>query len=203
VLRKVLGESFAGTIVSDFFSAYVKYANRLQQFCLAHLIRDIKFLTTLPDPAEQAYGTVLLNHFKWLFHFWHQRGKIPKERYDPLMKKLRDRIFVLAERENLPKNSERLAKRLRKHDRAMFRFLFDVTVSPTNNLAEQSIRHSVIDQRLTQGSRSEWGRKWNERIFTVVGTCHKQGRSAWQFIQDAITAHYFHKPTPSLLTLGA
>jgi transposase len=116
---------------------------------------------------------------------------------------LRDRILALAERENLPKNSERLAKRLRKHDYAMFRFLFDVNVSPTNNLAEQSIRHSVIDQRLTQGSRSEWGRKWNERIFTVVGTYRKQGRSAWQFIQDAINAHYFYTPTPSLVPLGA
>ena len=79
MLRNVLGESFSGTIVSDFFSAYVKYANGLGQFCLAHLIRDIKFLTTLPDPAEQAYGSVLLNPFKWLFHFWHQREKIPKE----------------------------------------------------------------------------------------------------------------------------
>jgi transposase len=48
VLEDVLGKTYGGTIVSDFFSAYVKYANRLQQFCLAHLIRDIKFLTTLP-----------------------------------------------------------------------------------------------------------------------------------------------------------
>jgi len=45
-----LGKAYSGTIVSDFFSAYVKYANRLQQFCLAHLIRDIKCLATLPEP---------------------------------------------------------------------------------------------------------------------------------------------------------
>ena len=26
------------------------------QFCLAHLIRDVKYLTTLPDPRDRAYG---------------------------------------------------------------------------------------------------------------------------------------------------
>ncbi|MCK4786392.1 MAG: transposase [Desulfobacteraceae bacterium] len=60
VLEEVLGKAYSGTIVSDFFSAYVKYANRLQQFCLAHLIRDIKFLTTLPDEADKRFGERLL-----------------------------------------------------------------------------------------------------------------------------------------------
>ena len=30
VLRDILGETYNGTIVSDFFSAYVKYANKIQ-----------------------------------------------------------------------------------------------------------------------------------------------------------------------------
>ena len=60
VLKKVLGETFKGTLISDFFSAYIKYASALQQFCLAHLIRDIKFLTTLPDQANQQFGIRLL-----------------------------------------------------------------------------------------------------------------------------------------------
>jgi len=199
VLRTVLGETYRGTIVSDFFSAYVKYANLLQQFCLAHLIRENKFIAELPDPFERAFGRTLLLQFKRLFHFWHLRETIPKDRFDRLMQKIQNRIFALAERENLPKHSARLAKRLRKHDCALFRFLFDPAVSPTNNLAEQSIRHSVLNRRLTQGSRSLWGRQWNERIFTVIGTCRKQGRSAWQFLQETVSAHYFHTQRPSLI----
>lgn len=199
VLRTILGETYRGTIVSDFFSAYVKYANGLQQFCLAHLIRDIKFLAELPDLAEQVFGKALLSQFRRLFHFWHLRETIPKARFDRVMDKIRNRIFALADREDLPKQSLRLAKRIRKHDGALFRFLFDTRVPPTNNAAEQSIRHSVLNQRLTQGSRSPWGRQWNERIFTVIGTCRKQGRSTWQFLQDALSAHYFHTPMPSLI----
>ena len=199
VLREVLGEVYGGTLVSDFFSAYVKYANRLQQFCLAHLIRDIKFLTTLPDENEQRFGRVLLLQFKRLFHFWHLRQKIPKDRYDRLMLGLKTRILRMAAGDHLPPKSTTLAKRFNKHGESIFRFLFDPAVPPTNNTGEQGIRGSVIDRRITQGSRSLMGRQWNARIWTVLGTCRKQGRSAWWFIQEALNAHHFSGPVPSLV----
>lgn len=204
VLEEILGETYGGTIVSDFFSAYVKYANALQQFCLAHLIRDIKFLTTLPDEVDKRFGERLLIEFKRLFHFWHLREKIPKDRFDRVMFRIKDRVLRLAEpcACGQPCKSTTLARRLVKHGDAIFRFLFDAAVPPTNNAGEQSIRGPVIDRRITQGSRSLMGRQWNARIWTVLGTCRKQGRSAWQFLQNALSAHYFQTPTPSLLPQG-
>ena len=201
VLQSVLGETYSGTIISDFFSAYVKYANRLQQFCLAHLIRDIKFLTTLPGEADKRFGERLLIDFKRLFHFWHLREKIPKERFDRVMLRIKDRVLRLAEPCALGERSKgrTLARRLVKHGDAIFRFLFDPAVPPTNNAAERGIRTAVIDRRITQGSRSPMGREWNARIWTVLGTCRKQGRSAWQFLQNALSAHHFQMPAPSLL----
>ncbi len=44
----------------DYFPAYRRYHREFGvtlQFCLAHLIRDVKFLTTLPDVRVQTYGT--------------------------------------------------------------------------------------------------------------------------------------------------
>jgi len=199
VLQEILGQTYDGTIVSDFFSAYVKYANALQQFCLAHLIRDIKFLTTLPNKNERAFGDTLLIQFKKLFHIWHLRDKIPRDRFDRRMLRIKRRILVLVDQGNLSPKSATLAKRLRKHNAAIFRFLFDPAVPPTNNAAERSIRGSVIDRRITQGSRSAMGRQWNGRIWTALDTCRKQSRSAWQFLQTALSAHYFQSPAPSLL----
>jgi transposase len=199
VLQEILGETYGGTIVSDFFSAYVKYANKLQQFCLAHLIRDIKFLITLPDQNDKNFGEALLLQFKNLFRFWHQRDNIPREQFDRRMRRIKKRVLALAQQENLPAPSATLAQRLRKHDAAIFRFLFDPAVPPTNNGGEQSMRQLVIDRRITQGRRSLMGRQWNARIWTVLDTCRKQGRSAWQFLQNALSAYYFHTPTPSLL----
>jgi len=202
VLKEVLGETFGGTIVSDFFSAYIKYANRLQQFCLAHLIRDIKFLTTLPGEVDKRFGQRLLIEFKRLFHLWHLREKIPRDRFDRIMFRIRDRMLALAKvraDDGEPSKSRTLARRFVKHGKPIFRFLLDWSVSPTNNAAEQCVRTAVIDRRITQGSRSKMGREWNARIWTVLDTCRKQGRPAWQFLQDALSAHHYQTPAPSLL----
>ena len=202
VLEEILGKTYGGTIISDFYGAYIKYANQLQQFCLAHLIRDIKFLTTLPDDTDKQFGKLMLIEFKRLFHVWHLRKKIPKDRFDRIMFRIQSRVMTLAKAradDNERTKSRTLARRFVKHGDSMFLFLLDWSVSPTNNAAERCVRPAVMSRRITQGSRSQMGREWNARIWTVLGTCRKQSRSAWQFLQDALSAHHFQTPAPSLL----
>ena len=110
----------------------------------------------------------------------------------------KEQFYIQRIAELLKVNAE-LAKRFRKHSDAIFRFLFDSVVPPTNNGGEQSIRQLVIDRKITQCSRSEMGIQWNGRIWTVLDTCRKQGRSNWQFLQNAISAYYFQTSIPSLL----
>jgi transposase len=57
----------------------------------------------------------------------------------------------------------------------------------------------VIDRRITQGTRGETGRRWCERIWTVLATCTQQGRSAFEFLYDSIVAYFTKQPFPSLL----
>ena len=203
VLKKVLGESFLGAVISDFFSAYVKFANQIQQFCLAHLIRDIKFLMMLPAAAENQFGKRLLIKFKTLFWLWHKREQIPKDRWEKLMQRVMAGIKAIVAVPLLPPHTQRLAKRLHKHWDAIFCFVFWPAIEPTNNIAERAIRALVMDRTVTQGSRSEWGRQWSARIWTVLSTCRKQNRSAWCFINDALQAHYFNAVYPSLIPVTA
>ena len=72
-------------------------------------------------------------------------------------------------------------------------------MEPTNNLAEQAIRFVVIDRHITQGTRSEGGRQWSERIWTVIATCVQQGKSVYEFLCTAIQAWFANEPAPSLL----
>ena len=58
-----------------------------------------------------------------------------------------------------------------------FRFLLGDGVEPTNNHSEQQIRHVVIDRRITQGTRSEAGQRYHERMWTAVATCKKQNKN--------------------------
>ena len=160
VLLDVLGEEFDGVLGCDYFSAYHKYMtdfNITVQFCIAHLIRDIKFLTGLPDAETRAYGT-----------------RLKREAFN-------------------------MAKRFRENGKAYFEFITTPGIGPTNNLAEQAVRFVVIDRRITQGTRGEKGRETCERLWTVVGTCAMQGRSAFEFILAAVRAYFRGEPAPSLL----
>jgi hypothetical protein len=95
-----------------------------------------------------------------------------------------------------------LAERFRKHGPAYFQFITTPGIEPTNNLAEQSIRFGVIDRRITQGTRSESGRRWNERIWTVIATLTQQGRCIFTYLRDALHAVFNHQHLPTLLPAG-
>src|SRR5712692_988084 len=90
----------------------------------------------------------------------------------------------------------------RKHGEAYFTFITTPGVEPTNNLAEQAIRFVVIDRLITQGTRSEAGRQWSERIWTVIATCVQQGKSVYVFLCAAIANWFKNEPAPSLLPKG-
>ena len=75
-------------------------------------------------------------------------------------------------------------------------------LEPTNNAAEQAIRFVVIDRHITQGTRSEGGQRWCERIWSVIATCTQQGRSVFDYLYAAVRAYFGNGVTPSLLPEG-
>lgn len=202
VLLDVLGEEFEGILGCDYFSAYRKYMGDfgvIVQFCLAHLIRDLKFLTTLPDKVTRNYGNRLLDGLRELFHLIHRRETMTEERFQARLEKARDALLETGKRAPQRNEAQNMAQRFRDHGKAYFQFITTPGIEPTNNLAEQALRFVVIDRRVTQGTRSESGREWCERIWTVIATCTQQGRSVFNFLYESIVAHFSGLPGPSLL----
>lgn len=203
VLIETLGEQFAGVLGSDCFSAYFKYMRVCSvtlQLCLAHLIREVKFLSEHPDAATAAYGGRFLAALKELFGVIHRREEMTTRGFARRLRAAKREVLKSATR-RVPDSSDarRLAKRMRKHGEAYFTFVTTPGIEPTNNLAEQAIRFVVIDRRITQGTRGETGRKWCERIWTAVATCTQQGRPLYRFLVEAVRAHFAGHPAPSLL----
>ena len=203
VLINVLGEDFAGVIGCDYFSAYRKYMKDfdvLIQFCIAHLIRELKYLAGLSDKATANYGQKLLDAMRDMFSIFHKAEELTASSFAKAMEKSRKAFLDIA-LIDVPgsRQAQNLANRFRKHGDAYFRFITTPGVEPTNNLAEQAIRFVVIDRYITQGTRSENGRAWCERIWTVLATCASQGRNAFDFICQSIQAHFSDQPLPSLL----
>jgi transposase len=203
VLLEVLGEEFNGVLGCDYFSAYRRYmreCNVTVQFCLAHLIRDVKYLTTLPDARDQAYGERLRTALRQLFEIIHRRDTLPGWAFDVRLGEARREVLRQA-LADVPatRASQNIAERFRKHGQAYFEFVTTPGVEPTNNLAEQAIRFVVIDRRITQGTRGEKGRRWCERIWTVIATCSQQGQSVFEYLSEAVAAYFNGDAAPSLL----
>jgi transposase len=203
VFMKLLGEDFAGLLGCDYFSAYRRYMRECSivvQFCLAHLIRDVKFLTKLPDVRDQRYGERLRQALKDLFAVIHQREQLPPGVFALRLRQARQHVLD-AGLNHVPgtRHSQNMAERFRRHGEAYFTFITHPGVEPTNNLAEQAIRFVVIDRHITQGTRSEGGRHWSERIWTAMATCAQQGCSVYDFLYAAITRWFANEPAPSLL----
>lgn len=203
VLRAVLGETFGGVIGCDYFSAYHKYmadSGAMVQFCMAHLIRDVRFLAEHTNASLARWGEKLLGWLKKLFRTLHRRERLTPDGFARRMEAIR--VGFLKQVRHPPPVSEALtlAARFRgPQARHYFTFMTEPGVHPTNNLTEQAIRHVVIDRRVTQGTRGADGMRWCERAWTILATCAQQGRRVFQFLHQALLAHFTAQPAPSLL----
>ena len=171
------------------------------QFCWAHLIRDVKFLTTLTDRVTRHFGQKLLASIKRLFRIWHASDQMPANRWKRAAQRMKRDVLNVARRPPRRNEAQNIAERFRQHSEHYFRFLDTPGVEPTNNAMEQRFRFVVIDRKITQGTRGETGRLWSARIWTVLATCTQQRRSAFEFLHHSIVAYLGKQAPPSLLPL--
>ena len=201
VLLDTLGPNFTGILTCDYFSAYQKFSRDWDadlSFCWAHLIRDVRFLTTLPDAPTRGYGVRLLASIKDMFGCLHTRQSRLARQGALLHHRAQIEAFALQDVPNSA-GALNLARRFENHANEYFRFITLPRVAPTNNVAEQDERFVVIDRHITQGTRSTSGNRWCERIWTVTATCTRRGQSVLNFLRQAITASFHGRPAPSLL----
>ncbi len=211
VLEELIGTEFKGFVHFDYFSANCSFAWNFDikaQFCWAHLIRDIRFLLKHPDKKTKAWAERLLDRSRRMFSAWHHRDEMTDAGFRRSMITHRDRFLEIVRKPPDSKEAANLTERFRivelvdgsNYDMSQdyFRFMFAPGVEPTNNHSEQQVRHCVIDRRITQGTRSESGQRYHERMWTAIATCQKQGRSFFRFLRASIEAKLDGKLAPTL-----
>jgi transposase len=203
VLIDTLGKEFNGILGCDYFSAYRKYMKDfgvLVQFCLAHFLRDVRFLVEHPNTRNQAYGRRVLERLRALFAVIHERDRYAAKTFQIVLQNAGDDLWQeIVWRVPPTAEARNLADRFRKHGESYLQFITTPGVEPTNNLAEQAIRFVVIDRKVTQGTRGLKGQRWLERIWTVLATCAQTGRNVFMFLHESLSAYFAGQPTPKLL----
>jgi transposase len=94
------------------------------------------------------------------------------------------------------RHGRRLQKRYAKLQNHLFLFLDDAAIPPTNNSSEQAIRMRTVFRKVTNGFRSNWGRDLVAAVRSVVNPGKRQGMSAYQTLQKALS------PSSSLFEPG-
>ena len=201
VLFENLGKKFNAVLLADFFSAnrmFVRMTGAKVQWCWAHLVRDIKFIAQLKSKNVQQWADRLLGIIKKMLKTWR---KDERTRY--FRKKLEDlKKLFLSSVMRPPDHPEcrKIKKRfVGKNRDGYFLFLEIDGVEPTNNSTEQKIRFVVLDRRVTQGTNSDAGMRFYERIWTVVASCICQGRNIFKFLTQSLRAYYTNTQPPSIL----
>ena len=178
-------EAFHGVLVSDFWACY-GHINTTHQYCLAHLLRELKKVdgtnssaawTEFSKKAKRLFGDAL--------RLYHREGYDP-QLFQSRIDRLYERLINLMLTPSADKDVKRIAARLEKYWDELLVFLTHPEVPPTNNHAEREIRPAVIMRKIIQGNQSEAGAKTQSVLMTVFRTLKRRGYHPAGAVVDAL-----------------
>ena len=198
VAKSIFGEHFDGTLVRDRYAAY-NGIGRDWQSCLAHIITKAEEIKREHSLLQQAEKNAATDRFcDRVIAFFSKAcevgrklntGDIPWESAEGIEKRFVKRLSNICKKPFLFKPAETLrAYMAGKDQKYLFTFLRHRGVPPTNNLAEQSIRHLVIFRKICFGTRSDAGLTAHSVLTSLVQTARRQGVHPRAFLQTLLTA---------------
>lgn len=197
--KKLLG-AFAGILHCDRWSGYNCFAG-LRQLCWAHLKRDFQALSE----AKGTMGQIGQELFLLAKHILRLRKRVRdgtlgwqtfQRRMEPLIPQVE---ALLARGADSGQALSGRCRRIFNQRQYLWKFVRDVRVEPTNNLAERMVRQAVLWRKGSFGTQSERGARYAERILTACATCRLQGRSVIEYLRNACRCHFDGIASPSLI----
>jgi transposase len=202
VARELLGEQFAGILVTDRYSAYNWYPVRWRQVCWAHLLRDFEAMRDRGGRSEEL-GDALLAQAHQMFAWWHRvrEGTLQRSTFRSYMSPLRrevERLLEVGSQCGVPTTAGTCREMLKRRE-ALWTFVQVEGVEPTNNTAERAIRPGVQWRKGSFGTQSEDGSRFVESMMTVVATLKQQQRNVLEYLSAAHEAALWSEAAPSLI----
>ena len=198
---ELLGE-FGGILVTDRYAVYGCWPAKWKQYCWAHLKRTFQKFKERGGKAGQV-GQDLLRQTRALFRWWRKvrDGTVDRAAFEDAMGRIRARVRALLVEGTQSGHSQTAAtcQNLLDEFEALWTFVRDGRVDPTNNAAERAIRPAVLWRKCSFGTWSAEGSRFAERVLTVRCSLRQQGRDVLEFLTECYTAHLAGRPAPSLV----
>jgi transposase len=202
--KELLGEVVWGIIGTAHYAGYHWIDPRQRQLGWAHLKRE--FVAWSERTGETArIGLAFLAVEQPLFALWYRvrDGTLGWADFQVAMLPLRARVSTLLQEGVVGADvkARGTCRNLLKREAALWTFVWEPGVEPTNNSAERPLRRAVLWRRRSFGTQSEAGSQFVERILTAVTTLRQQRRDVLDYLTAACAAAICHAPAPSLLPL--
>jgi transposase len=201
VAKALLG-TFCGVLISDRWSAYNWVDVTRRQLCWAHLCRQFVGFQDYGGKARR-YGRQLEAQAKEMFRLWYRvrDGTLCRAAFQLQMQPIEHAVVELLRAcTRLPiKKVAGRAREILVLEPALWTFVRQPGIEPTNNHAERLVRHGVLWRRSSHGTDSEAGSRFVERILTTVSTLRLQRRNVVDYLSEACQAALLRQPLPSLL----
>ncbi len=200
--KSLLGKDYSGIVHTDRWRGYDWVDVERRQLCWSHLDRNFQGIVDRGGPGRR-FGRAMLKSADELFSQWHKyrEGVIQARTFRRRMNQLRKRVRGRLQRYS-KKDIEHVAsicRDLLRLEPAMWTFIHQPNVVPTNNTAEQDIRKGVLWRKVSFGTDSEHGSRFAERILTASETCRKQKRNLFAYLTHLCKAFQNGDSLPSLL----
>ncbi len=199
VLQELIGAKPQSIIVSDRYTAYGYIDSHQRQVCWAHLLRDFTRIAERSGAAGRV-GRRLLALGHVLFR-WHKAGK-NAEQFEPIKRRLQQALQRGIDQAGCKRTANTCANVLKLWP-ALWTFVHQPGVAPTNNAAEQAIRSIVLKRKISGPTRSRRGDEFIAHGYTAMESCRRQGRDLMDYVHAAVVAMFSGTAYPSLLPSAA
>jgi transposase len=204
-LRPLFG-ALHGILISDRAKALNFWAMAQRQICWAHLLRKYIAFSERAGPSA-AFGKKLLDYTGLVFDYWHdyKDGRLDRATFVAWLTPVRLQLEATLEAAvaaGISGLSGACADIL-DHRQALWNFVDQAGVQPTNNHAEREIRAFVLWRKRSFGTQSERGNIFAENLMTIAYTARKQQRNVLAFLSACCAAACDDVPPPSLFGAAA
>ena len=199
-LKPLYGQ-LRGILVSDRATVLNFWAMERRQICWAHLLRKFVSFEERAGPVGD-FGRQLLEYTGIVFQYWddYRSQNLGRDVFRAWMAPVRQQFEALLERavaQDIAGLSGSCADIL-AHRAALWTFVEQDGVEPTNNHAERELRAFVLWRRRSFGTQSERGNRFAERLMTVAHTARKQGKNVLELLTACCVAYVDGEQPPSL-----
>ena len=171
------------TVVSDRLPAYFNIATKDNQVCLAHLLRNLLYLSQTTPQSD--WAATMMDLLRRAIHLKHEHPDLPED--SPEVTAIKDELDTLLNEKEIPKTDDPEQQKLLTNfilnllpkKQYILTFLRQKDVPSDNNASERAVRPVKTKMKVSGQFKNEAGAEAYTSLHSIVQTARKNGKNPY------------------------